>query len=92
MQKKTLRHQGCQIDLLLRTKHAPYVVETKMKKHVGKPIVDEVKEKVARLRLLPTQSVRTGLIYEGDLDPEIARSDYFQFLIPAERLLALPVR
>jgi hypothetical protein len=48
----------------------------------------EMKEKARRLHPPRGLSVRSGLIYEGELDPEISRSDYFDFLIPAADLLA----
>ena len=44
-------------------------------------------EKVKRLKLPQGQSVRTGLIYCGELDPEIDGRDDFDFLVPAEGLL-----
>jgi uncharacterized protein len=86
-QHKTQRRQGCQIDLLIRTKHSLYVIETKMRRYIPRTVVDDVREKVARLRLPPGQSVRPGLVYDGEIDPAIAQSDYFHFLIPAESLL-----
>jgi AAA+ ATPase superfamily predicted ATPase len=86
-QNKTQRREGCQIDLLIRTKQSLYVVETKMRKHIAKTVIDDVKKKVARLRLPSGQSVRTGLVYDGTLDSEISRSDYFDFVVPAADLL-----
>ena len=50
--------------------------------------MDEVREKVRRLKLPKGQSVRTGLIYCGDLDPEIEGRDDFDFLVSAEKLLS----
>ena len=86
-QKQTLRRQGCQIDLLLRTRRSLYVFEIKFRKHIAASIVDEVREKVRRLKLPKGLSVRTGLIYCGELDPEIDGRDDFDFLVPAEKLL-----
>jgi hypothetical protein len=86
-QSKTQRHQGCQIDILLRTSQSLYVFETKFRKQIPKKVIEEMKEKVTRLHTPRGLSVRTGLIYEGELDPEIPRSDYFDFLIPAGDLL-----
>ena len=86
-QKQTLRRQGCQIDLLLRTRRSLYVFEIKFRKRIAACVVDEVREKVRRLKLPKGQSVRTGLIYCGELDPEIDGRDDFDFLVPAETLL-----
>ena len=90
MQKQTLRRQGCQIDLLIRTRRSLYVFEIKFRKHIAASIVEEVREKVRRLKLPKGQSVRTGLIYCGELDPEIDGRDDFDFLVPAEKLLTNP--
>jgi len=87
-QNKTLRRQGCQIDLLLRTNQSLYVFETKFRQRIPAKVIAEMKEKVRRLHPPRGLSVRTGLIYEGKLDIEIPRSDYFDFLIPAADLLA----
>ena len=86
-QNKTQRHAGCQIDLLLRTSQSLYVFETKFRKQISSKVIAEMQEKVSRLRSPRGFSVRTGLIYQGELDPEIPRSDYFDFLIPAGDLL-----
>ncbi len=87
LQKQTLRRQGCQIDLLIRTRRSLYVFEIKFRKHIAASIVDEVREKVKRLKLPKGQSVRTGLIYCGDLGPEIDGRDDFDFLVSGESLM-----
>jgi hypothetical protein len=87
VQKQTLRRKGCQIDLLIRTRRSLYVFEIKFRKRIAVSLVDEVREKVKRLKLPKGQSVRTGLIYCGELDPEIDGRDDFDFLVPAEKLL-----
>ncbi len=87
LQKQTLRRQGCQIDLLIRTRRSLYVFEIKFRKHIAVSIVDEVREKVKRLKLPKGQSVRTGLIYCGDLGPEIDGRDDFDFLVSGETLM-----
>ncbi|HBJ85234.1 MAG TPA: hypothetical protein DDZ88_15445 [Verrucomicrobiales bacterium] len=88
VQKQTQRRKGCQIDLLIRTRRSLYVFEIKFRKYIAAGIVDEVREKVRRLKLPKGQSVRTGLIYCGELDPQIDGRDDFDFLVPAEALLA----
>ena len=49
--------------------------------------MDDVREKVKRLNVDPSLSVRTGLIYQGELDPKIAEADYFDHLVKFEELL-----
>lgn len=85
-QKQTLRRQGCQIDLLLRTRRSLYVFAIKFRKRIAAGIVDEVREKVKRLKLPKGQSCPDWLIYCGSI-PEIDGRDDFDFLVPAEKLL-----
>ena len=49
----------------------------------------EVEEKVSRLRVRRGVSVRTALVYQGQLDPQIREDGYFSALIDAEELLKL---
>ena len=47
-QRATARKKGCQIDLLLRTKHSLYVLEIKRRKFIDLSVVDEVRTKARR--------------------------------------------
>jgi hypothetical protein len=64
-----------------------YVVEIKRQREIGREVEHEVEQKVERLGRHEGRSVRTALVYEGRLAPEIAENAYFDFLVPAERLL-----
>ena len=86
-QSKTARRRGCQIDLMLRTKQSLYVFEVKFRKKIEPSVIDEVSKKIDSLSGVAGLSIRRGLIYQGELDPEIERSDYFDYLVPAEQLL-----
>lgn len=86
-QRSTRRQKGCQVDLLIRTRQSLYVLEVKFWRQVDKTILSEVRQKVERLKAPRSLSLRTGLIFQGELHPEIEPSDYFDFLIPFERLL-----
>ena len=87
-QPKTKKHLGCQIDLLIRTNGSVYVFEIKFRKTIDFAVIEEVRKKVARLRVDPSLSVRTGLIFQGELDPEVERADYFDQIVPFETLLS----
>ena len=81
--------KGCQIDLLVQTPEAYYAVEIKRKARIGPEVVDEMKEKC---RLLPRPSgisLRTLLVYSGELAPSIEPSGYFDALVPFGRLLGV---
>jgi len=86
-QRPTARKKGCQIDLLMRTKHALYVVEIKRRTSIDLSVVSDVREKVLRLPSNRRLSIRTALVYEGTLDPRVEAEGYFDFIIPFARFL-----
>jgi uncharacterized protein len=86
-QRATTRKKGCQIDLLMRTKHSLYIVEIKRRKTIALSVVDEVREKALRLPADRRLSVRTALVYEGKLDPRVETEGYFDFIIPFAKFL-----
>lgn len=85
-QSKTLRKEACQIDLLLRTKKSLYVVEIKLRSRIDHSCITDVQEKIRRLKLPKGTPCRTVLVYQGELDPGIADEDYFDYLVPFERM------
>ena len=66
-----------------------HVVEIKRQSLIAASVEDEVREKVRRLRIARNRSVRTALVYEGELAPEISENGYFDALVPFESLLGL---
>lgn len=86
-QAPTSRRGGCQIDLLLQAGRLFYVVEIKRRREIGVEIEDEVAAKVAALRAPRDRTVRTALVYDGHLSPQVASRGYFDALIPSEVLL-----
>ncbi|MBN1983020.1 MAG: ATP-binding protein [Chitinivibrionales bacterium] len=86
-QRNTNRKKACQIDLLIHTKHSLYLCEIKAGTYIGAGIIDEVKEKTLRLVVPKGISIRTVLIYEGDLEQTIQRQGYFDFIVPFQELL-----
>ena len=65
-----------------------YVVEIKRRREIPASIVDEVQAKIDRLPLRRGLSVRTALVYDGELAPSVVRRGWFDFLVPADTLLA----
>lgn len=88
-QSKTLRQRGCQIDLLIQTKRSVYLCEIKFKSQISTSVIQEVDRKIAALKLPKSQSIRTVLIYDGQLAPSIEEDQAFDFLIPASELFAI---
>ena len=71
-QARSARRSGCQIDLLLRTKQSLYVFEVKFRSKIDSSVITEVRKKVDCLDGVAGLSVRRGLIYQGEVAPEIS--------------------
>ena len=80
---------GCQIDLLVQTASSMHVVEIKRKAHIGHEVIDEVKEKCMALPRTRGVSVRTALVYSGELAKSVVAEGYFDAIIPFARLIGL---
>jgi AAA+ ATPase superfamily predicted ATPase len=87
-QRQTLRHRGCQVDLLIQTKNTFYVCEIKFQKRVSASISNEVTEKISAMPARNSYSIRPVLIHEGELAPGIKQSDVFCRMISGTDLLA----
>ena len=83
--------KGVQIDLLVQTARVAYLVEVKRRAHIGREIEMEIADKVAAFPKKRGISIRTALVYDGELDAAVARSGTFDVLIPFSRLLGLPI-
>ena len=86
-QLATNRRKGCQIDLLLQAERKVCVVEIKRKAAIGREVEDEVERKVRALALGKDVSVRTALVYAGELSKAIEADGYFDYLISVESLM-----
>jgi len=80
---------GCQIDLLLQTNLALCLVEIKRQAHIGREVIEEMRRKVLRVPHAQDISIRTALVYDGEIDPSIEADGYFDALIPSRTLLGL---
>jgi hypothetical protein len=89
VQRGTKRGEGCQIDLLIQTRRTVYAVEIKRRRMIGPEIMEEMSEKVSRLQVAKGVSVRTALVYDGKLSPQIEAEHGFDVLIPVSRLLMI---
>ena len=80
-------NEGVQIDLLLQAKMSYCIVEVKRKASIGRDVIAEVERK---RRLLPhprNVSVRTALVYDGELAPSIEADGYFDAIVKFSDLL-----
>ncbi|MCE3016912.1 MAG: hypothetical protein ACK56W_02865 [Pirellula sp.] len=53
---------------------------------VSTSVIQGVDRKIAALKLPKNQSIRTVLVYDGQLAPSIEEDHAFDFLIPASKL------
>lgn len=88
-QRKTLQTPGCQIDYLMHTRfNTLYLCEIKYtRQQIGLSVIDEIKEKIARLQRPKHFSVRPILIYEGELDESVVDAQFFDRIIAFADLL-----
>ena len=80
---------GCQIDLLVQTVSTMYVVEIRRNAHIGHEVIDEVKAKCRALPRPREVSVRTALVYSGELAKSVVAEGYFDTIVPFARLIGL---
>lgn len=80
---------GCQIDLLIQTPKAAFVVEVKRKKRIGPEVEDEVRRKIRLLPVKSGKSKRPVLVYAGEIAKSVEADGYFDAIVPASRLLGL---
>ncbi len=88
-QTATLKQKGCQIDLLIQTRfNTLYLCEVKFNKdEVGWSVVDEIKEKIKRLKAPRNYSIRPVLIHVNGVTDEVAESGFFSQVIDFGQLL-----
>ena len=87
VQKARANRKGLQIDMLVQTRRSMMIVEIKRRREIDPGIVDEVLEKVKRLRKATDASIRTALVYDGHLAKSIPADGFFDFILPASKLL-----
>ena len=79
LQRKTKRKKGCQVDYLIQTKYNNlYLFEIKFSKHpVGSKVIEEVQEKIRRLKLPKGLAVLPVLIHVNGVQESVVESDFF---------------
>jgi hypothetical protein len=60
----------------------------KARRNVGASVIDEVQEKVARLKIPRTLPVRTVLVHASELERGVGEADYFDHVVGFDQLLA----
>ena len=80
---------GAQVDLLIQTQRAVYVIEAKRRREIGGEIVREMENRVAKIPKRRGCSIRTAIVYEGILAPIVEAQGYFDAIVPFRTLLGL---
>ncbi len=88
-QRKTKRQRGCQIDYLVQTRFGTlYLCEIKFSKDpISKKIIEEVQEKISRLKLPKQYSVRPVLIHVNGVHDSVLESEFFATILDFGSLL-----
>lgn len=88
-QNPTTKQRGCQIDYMIQTKFdALYVCEIKFSRHaIGMDVVNEVQQKIDRLKRPKGFSCRPILVHVNGVSEEVKESDYFASIIDMSEFL-----
>lgn len=88
-QTQTQRSKACQVDYLIQTRtNNLYLGEIKLSKNpIKNNVIEEVLEKMNRLRIPSGYSVRPVLIHANGIDNSIIESDFFVKAIDFGELL-----
>ena len=72
---------------MIQTRKTLFVIEIKRCRQIKHGVIADVQEKVKALVHSSDLSVRTALVYDGELAPSVPADRYFDFIIPAANLL-----
>lgn len=79
--------KGVQVDLLLQTARSIYLIEIKRQTEIGSEVIDEVDQKVRRIKCPKGTAVKTALVYDGCLARTVEADGYFDAIINFHDLL-----
>lgn len=88
-QRATKRYSGCQIDYMIQTRfHTLYLCEIKfLKDPISKKIIEEMEEKIKRLKTPRRFSVRPILIHVNGVENSLIDESYFDKIIDFSQFL-----
>ena len=81
--------RGVQIDLLIQTRRSVHVIEVRHRQEIGEEVEADVREKCRKLNLPDNVAMRTGLVYDGRLDPVVRGNAYFDVILSSRDILGL---
>lgn len=88
-QNSSSRQKGCQIDYMVQTRfNTLYVCEVKFAKNpIGQRIVEEMEEKIKRMKVPKRFSIRPVLIHVNGVEDSVLDKGYFDKIIDFGQLL-----
>ena len=82
--------KGVQVDLLVQSRRSICLVEIKRQREIGREVITEMQQKVAAMpKRNDGTSIRTALIYEGNLAPIVEADGYFDVIIPFRNIMQI---
>ena len=73
--------------MLVRLPKCVYLIEVKRMNRIPVSVEQEVQRKIDRLPLKKGKSVKTVLVYDGELSPELEENGFFDHLVRLEELM-----
>ena len=88
-QRKTKRMKGCQVDLLIQTKHSTlYVCEIKFSSsEVKSSVIEEMEKKIERMSIPKGTSIRPVLIHVNGVSQAVMESEVFNDIVDFSQFL-----
>ena len=78
---------GVQIDMLVQLPKSVYLIEVKRMNRIPVSVEQEVQRKIDRMPLKKGKSVKTVLVYDGELAPELEENGFFDHLVSMDELM-----
>jgi len=90
-QRKTKRQAGCQIDLLIQTRHNNlYLCEIKFSANeIGVSIIEEIEKKIESLSVPKSYSIRPVLIHVNGVSTSVTEREKFSHIVDFSNFLTL---
>jgi uncharacterized protein len=91
IQRATTQHKGCQIDYMIQARfNTVYICEIKFSDSpIGSGVIDEIQEKINRLKTPKHMSFRPVLIHVNGVTKDLEHSQYFYKIIDFSKLLGV---
>jgi hypothetical protein len=87
-QRGTQRQKGCQIDLLIQTKHTLYICEIKFStSEIKSSVIENVKKKIESLSAPKRFSIRPVLIHVNGVSQAVMESEIFNDIVDFSQFL-----